>query len=84
MSITVQVGLLSGKTATVTAGFHEDVEALMRRAQTTLGAGRVQLLAALGSVLDAHEPIKDSSLQNVDLLTLQIMLSAGMSQRQCF
>ncbi|CAE7294574.1 Kif21b, partial [Symbiodinium sp. KB8] len=49
MSITVQVGLLSGKTATVTAGFHEDVEALMRRAQTTLGAGRVQLLAALGS-----------------------------------
>ena len=66
MSITVQVGLLSGKAATVTASFHEDVETLSCRAQTALGVGRGQLLDSLGSVLDVHAPIKDSSLQNGD------------------
>ena len=51
---------------TVTASFHEDVETLSCRAQTALGVGRGQLLNSLGSVLDVHAPIKDSSLQNGD------------------
>ena len=72
MSITVQVGLLSGKTATVTGGFHEDVETLMSRAQAALGVGRGRLLDSLASLLDAHAPIKDSRLQNGDFLFLQL------------
>ena len=38
MSITVEVGLLSGKTATVEAGLNEEVETLKRR-----GVGRGRL-----------------------------------------
>ena len=72
MSISVHVGLLSGKTATVTARFHENVETLMCRSQTALGVGRGRLLDSLGSVLDAHESIKDSGLQSGDSLILQI------------
>ena len=39
MSVTVEVGLLSGKTATVQAGLDETVETLKRRAQMALGVG---------------------------------------------
>ena len=63
---------LSGKTATVTARFHENVETLMCRAQTALGVGRGRLLDSRGSVLDAHGSIKDSGLQSGDSLILQI------------
>ena len=40
MSITVEVGLLSGKTATVVADQDEQVEALKRRAQRALAVGK--------------------------------------------
>ena len=72
MSITVQVGLLSGKTTTVQARFDEDVETLKGRAQTTLGVGRWRLLDSSGSILDESTLVKDSSLQNGDVLTLHI------------
>ena len=62
MSISVQVGLLSDRTSSVTAGFDEDVGTLMCRAQTALGVGRGRLLDALGRVLGAHVLMKDSSL----------------------
>ena len=39
MSDTVEVGLLSGRTATVTAALDEEVGALKLRAQTALGMG---------------------------------------------
>ena len=55
MSIAVEVGLLSGKTATVTAGLDEPVHTLRRRAQIALGVGRGRLLDSRGScALDAH------------------------------
>lgn len=65
MSISVEVGLLSGKAATVTAGLDENVETLLLRAQTTLGVGRGRLLDASGNVLDAHLPIKNARVQKL-------------------
>ncbi|CAE7745414.1 unnamed protein product [Symbiodinium sp. KB8] len=52
MAMNVEVGLLSGKTATVTLGVGEDVETLTRRAQTALGVGRGRLLDSAGNILD--------------------------------
>ena len=48
MSITVEVGLLSGKSVTVEAGLDEEVGTLKRRAQIALGVGRGRLLDASG------------------------------------
>ena len=72
MSIAVQVGLLSGKTATVEAGLDEDVEVVKRRAQNALGVGRGRLLDSSGSLLDVRMPIKKTRVQNGDSLTLHI------------
>ncbi|OLP97890.1 Ankyrin repeat and KH domain-containing protein mask [Symbiodinium microadriaticum] len=72
MSITVDVGLLSGKTATVKAALDEEVGALKRRAQIALGVGGGRLVDSSGSVLDACAPIKCTRLQNGDLLALHI------------
>ena len=72
MSITVDVGLLSGKTATVKAGLDEEVGALKRRAHIALGVGRGRLVGPYGSVLDACALIRHTRLQNGDSLTLHI------------
>ena len=72
MSITVEVGLLSGKTAKVNIGEDEQVGTLKRRAQTALGVGRGRLVDPLGRLLDACEAIKDSNVQNGDTLMLHI------------
>ena len=58
MSVTVEVGLLSGKTATLQAGCDESVATLKCRAEAALGVGRGRLLDSSGSVLDAGLPIK--------------------------
>ena len=47
MSIRLEVGLLSGKTATVQASLSDTVQTLKRKAQISLGVGRGQLLAGL-------------------------------------
>ncbi|CAE7905046.1 HERC1 [Symbiodinium sp. KB8] len=72
MSITVEVRLLSGKTAEVKASLAEKVGLLKRRAQTALGVGRGRLLDSSGNVLDACDTVKGSGLQNYDSLTLHI------------
>ena len=72
MSITVSVGLLSGKTATVEAALDEEVGALKRQAQLALGVGRGRLLDSFGSVLGESVPIKKAKIQNGDSLTLHI------------
>ena len=73
MSVAVKVGLLSGKTASVTAGLDEKVETLMkRRAQTALGTGRGRLLDSGGSMLDACLLVEHAKLQNGDFLTLHV------------
>ncbi|OLQ11826.1 hypothetical protein AK812_SmicGene4292 [Symbiodinium microadriaticum] len=72
MSITVDVGLLSGKTASVKAGLDEEVGALKRRAQIALGVGGGRLVDSSGSVLDACAPIRCTRLRNGELLALHI------------
>ncbi|CAE7947454.1 unnamed protein product [Symbiodinium sp. KB8] len=72
MSITVEVGLLSGKTATVQVGFEEKVEALKLRAQTALAVGRGRLVDSSGSVLDAFAQINSTGLQDGDSLILHL------------
>ncbi|OLQ00894.1 hypothetical protein AK812_SmicGene16400 [Symbiodinium microadriaticum] len=84
MSITVDVGLLSGKTATVKAGLDEEVGALQRRAQIALGVGRGRLVGSCGSVLDAFAPIKHAKLENGDVLMLQTQRTQVQASGQAF
>ena len=72
MSITLEVGLLSGRTATVQVGLDEDVMTLQRRAEIALGVGTGRLLDSSGSSLDSFASIKNAKLQAGDSLTLQI------------
>ena len=60
MSITVQVGLLSGKTTDVLISLDEPVAALQRRAQTTLGVRKGQLVDSSARALQASATIEDS------------------------
>ena len=61
MSISVEVGLLSGKRAVVNAGLDEEVGTLKLRAQAVLAVRSGRLLE-FGSVLDAGEPIRRASI----------------------
>ncbi|OLQ01854.1 Potassium channel KAT2 [Symbiodinium microadriaticum] len=72
MSLTVQVGLLSGRTATVQANLEEAVGTLKRRAETALEVGKGQLVHSSGGVLDVLAPIKHARLQDGDSLVLNI------------
>eukprot|EP00439_Symbiodinium_sp_Y106_P084693 s31_g26.t1 len=71
-SISVDVALLSGKTASVKASLDEDVATLKRRAQTALGVGNGRLLNSSGTILDVGLPIENARVQNGDSLTLHI------------
>ena len=68
--MTVEVGLLSGKTAVVSASLDDDVAALQLQAQKALGVERGRLLDSCGSFLDACALIKHSTLHDGDSLTL--------------
>ena len=72
MSIALEVGLLSGKTVTVTADLEEDIGTLKFRAQTALGVGNGRLVDSSRNVLDAGARIKDARVQKGDALTLHI------------
>ena len=50
MSITVEVGLLSDKTATLIAGLDEAVAALKFRAQIALQVGKGRLVDSFGKI----------------------------------
>ena len=58
MSISVEVGLLSGRTATVKIGLNGSVRTVKRRAQTALGVGKGRLLDRSGNVLDDSVSVK--------------------------
>ena len=67
MSLTVEVGLLSGRTATVQAGLDEELNDLTRRAQTVFGVGKGRLLDSSRNVLDARLSIREAGVQTGDL-----------------
>ncbi|OLQ14771.1 putative E3 ubiquitin-protein ligase HERC1 [Symbiodinium microadriaticum] len=72
MSIPLEVGLLSGKTATVEAGLDEDVQSLKLRAEIALGVGRGRLLDASGNILAPWTPVIEARLQTGGSLTLHV------------
>ena len=72
MSLTVQVSLLSGRTAAVQADLEEKVGSLKRRAETALGVGSGRLVHSSKGVLDARAPIKRVRLQDGDSLVLHV------------
>ena len=72
MSITVQVSMLSGKTATVQAGLDETVETLAERSRIALGVGKGRLLDSSGVVLDGGAQTADCQIRNGDVLTLHV------------
>ncbi|OLP95292.1 putative E3 ubiquitin-protein ligase HERC2 [Symbiodinium microadriaticum] len=72
MSIAVEVSLLSGKAATVQAGWDDQVNALRLQALIALGVSNGRLVDSSGGVLDGSAPIKDSNIQNGDTFTLHV------------
>ena len=68
MSITVEVSLLSGKTAAVEASPDEPVQTLTKRGQIALGVEKGRLLDSFGVVLDGYV----SNIQNGDSLMLHV------------
>ena len=69
MSISVDVNLLSGKSASLEVEVDASVESLKRRAQSALMVpGRGRLLKSSGEVLDGAQSIKKAKLMSGDAL----------------
>ena len=84
MSISVEVSLLSGKTATVEAGQDETVETLTQRAQIALGVGRGRLLDSSGVILDNWAETTSSRDSERGLADVACKQSSTSVQRFCF
>eukprot|EP00439_Symbiodinium_sp_Y106_P045518 s360_g5.t1 len=84
MSITVSVGLLSGKTVSVSVCLDEEVEVLKCRAQAALGVGKARLLDSSGKVLDTSTAVEDSAVRNGDALNLQISRVQACGSERAF
>ena len=72
MSVTVEVRLLSGKRAQVSASLDEQLEQLKRRAQIALRVGKGRLVDLSGIVLDMRAQIEDVNVKDGDSLTLHL------------
>ena len=72
MSITLQVGLVSGRTVQIETGLNVEVRVFNRRARRALSVGKGRLVHSNGSVLDEAKTIEDCELRNEDFLNLQI------------
>ena len=72
MSLTVEVSLISGKTAWLQAHGDESVESLRMRAQRALGVGNGRLLSSTGSALDGGALVKEARLPHAEPLMLQV------------
>ena len=84
MSISVDVHLLSGKSACLKVATDASVHSLMKLAQTALKVGRGRLLRSSGEVLDPVSSIKAARLQDGDSLTLhvkQVAVAAARTSR---
>ena len=83
-AITVEVGLLSGRTAAIHAGLDEEVETLKLRAQTALGVRSGRLLNSSGSALLGSAAIKNVGLQEGDVLTMHAQRVQVRGTRHAF
>ena len=71
MPLTIEVSLLSGRSASLEARLDESVHALRIRARKALAVGRCKLLDCSGRVLDSAATLEDCRLRNGDFVTLQ-------------
>ena len=71
-TITLHVGLLSGRTVQIETGLDIEVGVFNRRAQRALSVRQARLVHSSGSVLDDAKTIGDCELRNEDFLSLQI------------
>ena len=86
MSISVDVHLLSGKSASLEVEADVSDESLKQRAQSALGVGRGRLLNSSGEVLDGAQSVTEAKLMSGDVLTLhvnQVQLKASMQGVAC-
>ena len=72
MPLTIQVSLLSGRTASLEAEEDEWVGSFNNRAQKTLEVGRGRLVDSSASILNSAATLGESSLRSGDVLTLQM------------
>ena len=72
MFVVIDVGLISGKTASVEARLDESVATLNQRAQTALAVCKGRLLDSSGELLDDQLTVKDAKLETKTSLTLQL------------
>ena len=84
MSTTVEVGLLSGKTAAVQVGLDETVDMLRQRAQVALGVGKGLLLDSRGDILDGCATIREARVQSSDFLIVQLRRVQVQGARDAF
>ena len=84
MFLTVEVRLLSGKTAQVSASLDEQVEPLKRRAQLALRVGKGRLVDSSGTVLDPRASIEDAKVKDGDSLTLHITRAQVCGNAEAF
>ena len=72
MSISLDVHLLSGKSASLEVEADASLESLKQCAQSALGAGKGRLLNASGEVLDAASTVTEAKCKSGDVLTLHV------------
>ena len=72
MSLSLDVYLLSGKSASLEVEADASVETLQQCARSALVAGKGRLLNASGEVLDGAKTITEAKLQSGDVLTLHV------------
>ena len=72
MSLSFEVGLISGKTVSLQTHGEESVESLRLRAQKALRAGKGRLVDSNGSVVDGAVSLKWARLQHAEPLVLQV------------
>ena len=82
--ISVQVGLMSGRTVALCAELDEEVDTLRQRAQIALGGGRGRLVDSSGGILDGRASLKRAGVQNGDSLTLHVKPSHVARAYGCF
>ena len=82
MSISLDVHLLSGKSASLIVETDASVESLKRLAQSALEAGKGRLLRSSGEVLDGASSVQEAGPRDGDVLTLHMKQVAAAGAKR--
>ena len=84
MSVTVEVGFMSGRTTSLEAELDATVETIKRRAQTVLEVGTGRLVNSSGRILGGAFTVQESGVESGDVLTLQVWKAQISKSFQAF